>query len=381
MLKALKRALLGLWMLLFGAAPTVAPMLTKAPAAASISTSASMVVQEVQAAVTALPALPAALPAIAKAPGTLSSAAWVGATAIVAAIGDAWSVTVRALHWEKDNNDANSDIRLIWSGSALLQRAEHTAIWRVNHHQQTGYYATWWHAPTGSFGGTGSYNYYFGTHPLPTDDCSVNANGSLATGNSSSSTHCFEIGAEGYDWGRLDNTAGSGYSVTKDVWYVQARRSHLATSGPCNGQYELAFWPDLANNPSNVILHCQASVTDAGATESFYAGGSEWSASGGANSETLAGKMRGIQLYSVALSDADIATEAANQYSNTPVTSAGQANVWYMNQDPTVADVTDKSGAGHNPSWANANRPTDWDSTYSTGSTKVPSGMLRMGVN
>lgn len=284
---------------------------------------------------------------------------------LLAVVMAAQAVTVRALNWEKDNSAANSDIRLIWSGSSLLGRGEHTIIWRINHHQQTGYYAVWWHAPSGSFLGN---NYYFGAHPFPTDDCSVNGNGSFATANSGSSTHCFEIAAEGYDWGRASGES-PGYAVTKSVWYVQARRSHLATSGPCNGSYELAFWPDLENNPSNKITHCLADTSGGGATPALYLGASEWSASGNANSETLAGKIRGIQMYSAALSDADIATEAANQYSNAAQTSSGQSNLFYINQDPTVSDVTDKKtgGTAHDPSWANANRPTDWDSTYSSG--------------
>lgn len=299
-----------------------------------------------------------------------------GAVAIVAALSEeAEAITIRALNWEKDNNAANSDIRLVWADADSLPRAEHTIIWRVNHHGQTGYHAVWWHAPSGSF--TGS-NYYFGSHPLPTDDCTVNGTGALLTGNSGSSTHCWEIAAAGYDWGRASG-ASPGYAVTKSRWYVQARRSHLATDGPCNGEYENVYWLDLETNPSDSIVKCLADVSGGGANPLTYLGGSEWSVTGNANSETLAGKIRSLQMYNVALSKADIVSEAANHTSNTPVTSAGVSNVWYMNQDPTVADVTDKSGAGHDPAWANANRPTDWDSTYSTGSAASFRGTL-LGV-
>ena len=34
---------------------------------------------------------------------------------------------------------------------------------------------------------------------------------------------------------------------------------------------------------------------------------------------------------------------------------------WYINDNPTPTDVTDKSSAGHDPSWANSNRPTLWE--------------------
>jgi hypothetical protein len=28
------------------------------------------------------------------------------------------------------------------------------------------------------------------------------------------------------------------------------------------------------------------------------------------------------------------------------------ANIWYMNIDPTPSDISDKSGKGHHPVWA-----------------------------
>jgi hypothetical protein len=66
--------------------------------------------------------------------------------------------------------------------------------------------------------------------------------------------------------------------------------------------------------------------------------------------------LRGIQIYSTNLSVADIQSEV-----NAPLsTTAGAANIWYINLNPTPSDISDKSGRGHNPSWVGAERPTLW---------------------
>jgi hypothetical protein len=284
------------------------------------------------------------------------------------------AVTIHALNFDKNSWDDQTNIRLVWNGSNLLPRAAHTAIFRYNPHPQEGYYAVFWHAPNdGSFS---SVPYYFGTHPYPATDCQVNGSGAAQSGSSTSTDHCWESAGPA-DRLATDGT-NPGYTVVKNTWYVQARRVRLG--GACGGaEYEHTYFLDLVNNPTRKIQHCQASLGSAGGSPAFYMGSSDWTSSGDFNGETLGGKIRGLQFYSAGLSDADILTEAANQYTNTPQTASGISNVWYMNQDPTVADVTDKSGAGHSPSWATSVRPVDWDSTYSTGST-ASGRMLLMGA-
>jgi hypothetical protein len=66
--------------------------------------------------------------------------------------------------------------------------------------------------------------------------------------------------------------------------------------------------------------------------------------------------LRGIQLYSSALSVADIVTEAESPRS----TSAGGNSIWYINLNPTPADISDKSGKGHHPAWVSSARPALW---------------------
>lgn len=350
-MKRLKHLLLSLWLAAFGALQSSPLILPAAQTAGTV--------------------------AIASAP-SLTPAALAGATAIVAVLAeDGEAVTIHALNWEQDNNPFSTTnfIQLLWDGADLLPREEHTAIWRINHHQQDGYYAVFWHAPNDGAWDAGDYSY--GTHPYPVaTDCDVDGNGNAANfGGSTGTIHCFEEaglqdGPNGTSPGDYLATAGAsaGVLLVPDRWYTQVRRVRLMTSGPHNGEYEHRFIPDLEGDPTFEIVVYVTSIGSGGANPANYFGVSDWSTNGsGGSEETLAGKLRGIQMYDAYLSDADMALEAANQYSNTPVTSAGLANVWYMNQDPTVSDVTDKSGAGHDPSWGNSNRPTDWDSTYTTG--------------
>lgn len=350
MIKLLKSWALWLALTFFGAAPQLAPVVLPS-AVASVSAVATVA--------------PSATVALA------------GATAIVAALSDdAEAITIHGLTFPS-NGVSGGDIRLLWNGANLLPRNEHTAIWRYNPVQQTGFYAVAWHSVnTGTWDG-GEYSW--GTHPYPDATGSVDAGGRRENGTGSSGTvHYWEQAGLGIADDFLASPGGSaGTLVVKDRWYVQVRKVRVVSGGPNDGLVEHIFIPDLLGNPSFVIQQWFYTLNDnppiavsgdlpgpAGSTPAFYFGASDWTASGTANDETPSGKLRGLQLYDAWLDDADVALEAANQYSNSPVTANGIANVWYFNQDPIPSDVTDKSGAGHNPTWANANRPSQWDSTY-----------------
>jgi len=72
--------------------------------------------------------------------------------------------------------------------------------------------------------------------------------------------------------------------------------------------------------------------------------------------ERLSGILRGVQLYSISLSLVDLLMEV-----NVPMSSAlGKSNIWYLNLNPTPADISDKSGKNHNPEWVTASRPSLW---------------------
>ena len=72
--------------------------------------------------------------------------------------------------------------------------------------------------------------------------------------------------------------------------------------------------------------------------------------------ERLSGLLRGIQIYSSALSINDIFAEVTTPLSS----SAGKASIWYLNVNPTPSDISDKSGKGHHPAWVSSSRPGLW---------------------
>ncbi len=277
------------------------------------------------------------------------------------------AVSISGSEWNVSNDifGTTSFVQVLWDSTSgnMLPRAEHTAIWRYKPSQQTGYYAVFWHAPNNGAWDYGVYS--SGAHPWPGDDCTVNGSGQGLTGNAGSSVHCWEIAGTG---GTNDYLATPGVSpgvaIVAGVWYTQIKRVRPMASGPCAGSYEHRFIPDYYGNPSFEIVQCGTIGAPAGGNPANYIGVSDWSTNGsGGSEETLYGVIRGVQFYSDFLSDSDAGTEAGNQLSNTPQTSAGIAGVWYMNQNPIPTDWTDKSGQGHNPTWGNANRPIQWDST------------------
>ena len=94
--------------------------------------------------------------------------------------------------------------------------------------------------------------------------------------------------------------------------------------------------------------------------------------------EVYYGVIRGIMIFATQLSDADVETVVQNAEAggSTPWTACGANctnSVWYANINPTPTDIADDSGAGHNPSWENANRPALWEGSL------LPSVSLRGG--
>jgi hypothetical protein len=255
------------------------------------------------------------------------------------------------------NNAANSDIRLLWSGANLLPRTAHTVIWLVKYVQQNGYYAVTWHSPNDGTWDFGAYS--VGMHPYPCDG-GFNAGGNATGGTGDAGTvHYGEIaGCNGaFDFIASSSTPGpqDTFLTTKGVWYTQARSVVISGSDLVH-----TYWPDVGSNPTKFITQkfATASLGSGGVAPAFYIGASDWRATGNTNDETISGTVRGIRLFSAALVIADIQTEVAAIGNNAAASSAGQAATWYINDNPTPTDVTDKSAAGHSPSWANANRPT-----------------------
>jgi hypothetical protein len=255
------------------------------------------------------------------------------------------------------NDTAGSDIGLDWTGSAMLPRNGHTVVWKYRPVQQNGYYALMWHVRADDTWGSSQYE--FGTHPYPVSNNVVGTSGQATNPTGSSGTnHCWEIaGILGSDFLYSPDPVGGalGLTVIKDLWYSQARQTEIINvSGTDYVRHR--FWPDIENNPSFVIEQ-DYPLSGLGSPPSmkFRMGVSPWTASGSANAECPSGVVRHVLMYDAALTLSEIQAKAARVYDDSV---AVDSRCWYSNINPTPSDVSDKSGAGHSPSWANANRPS-----------------------
>lgn len=248
------------------------------------------------------------------------------------------------------NGEAGGDIGLDWTGANMVPIHSHTAIWKAKYVQQTGYYAVTWHCRAdNTFAGGWDY---IGAHPYPCDG-SVNGYGQALDYGSSYTTHFFElVPVGGSDY--IASDGGSALAVTKDVWYSQARTVELINSG---ADIRFRFWPDIENNPSYVIQKTFSvagdSVALSGSPLKFRVGASPWTGNGDRNQECPSGAFRFLLQYSRALSLSEAQAKFALTSDDTT-----DPDVWYSNLNPTPSDVSDKSGHGHHPGWANDNRPT-----------------------
>ena len=78
--------------------------------------------------------------------------------------------------------------------------------------------------------------------------------------------------------------------------------------------------------------------------------GQSWG--GYAGFEEFKGIIRGMQFYNSLLTLPQIDSELA---------APGSAvRPWYLNLNPTPADISDKSGSNHHPVWEGADRPALW---------------------
>lgn len=258
------------------------------------------------------------------------------------------------------NGTDGSDIRLQLSGANLVTRYPYTYIWKSNYTQQAGYYANTWQCNDGAFEGGNTYT--AGMHPFPCNGAFNGSNEATGGTGDSGTVHYYEIAAsQGLAVDYIGNVLGASMLVTKGVWVTQARQSFIQSGGPNDGMICNRYWPNISN--PTAYIETFGSLDDYTVPSSpvfIICGCSPWRAntpSSGQNDETPCGSHRFFKMFDAALTISDIATEAAYE-GNSAVTAAGIASVWYMNINPTPTDVTDKSGEGHNPGWATANRPT-----------------------
>lgn len=228
----------------------------------------------------------------------------------------------------------------IWGTGSGAARTGATYIWKYKPRQQTGYYVTMWWSNNGSFlwDGGGSDTYY-GAHPYP------------QSSNNTGTTHWWELAGTDSGADYTSTLAATTKTVVQDVWYTQALR--VIVNG--DGTKTVRFYIDLPSTANGDIIQNIATSTW-GETDppdpAITFGDSPWY--GSFQHERLSGVLRGLKIFSRGLSEAEMLTEAASD-------TISAANIWYANPNPTPDDITDKSGQGHNFSWADgANKATLW---------------------
>jgi hypothetical protein len=221
-----------------------------------------------------------------------------------------------------------------------------TYIWKYRPRQQNGYYVTMWYSRGDGHFESGGYDAYYGGHPYPYPP----------RGGDTNPNHVWELA--GMENGR--DTLGTGTSdddgqsvaIANNVWHTQALR--ITVNG--NGSKTARFYFRLPAVGSGDYIEFTASSsygTSQPRTPRITFGDSPWYAD--YQHERMSGVIRHIKIFTTSLSQADVLSEAASE---SLATGAGQTSVWYMNINPTPSDISDKSGRGHNPTWASSARPT-----------------------
>jgi hypothetical protein len=238
-----------------------------------------------------------------------------------------------------------SDARLVWSGSDMLPRTSHTAIWQARYVQQSGYYAVAWH--TSNDGTWHASLFEYGTHPYPTTG-TVNSDGQSTGGTGGEGlVHYYEIAGLGASDFIASPGPGPTYVLVPDLWVTQARTCEVV-----GDQVRHRYWPDSSEPDAfieqTVPLDGVVEASALAVSPAFTIGGSPWTGDGVGNGESPASVLRGFALFSTTLDIDDIVAETASE-GDTAATAAGARSVWYINKNPTPDDVSDKSGAGHSP--------------------------------
>lgn len=267
--------------------------------------------------------------------------------------------------WQKN---ASNIYGLDWSGAGASRKMMYwssppaaydmTYLFKVYQRNQvtgvgdgTRYYTTFFHGNNGQFVWGGGYTTsYYGAHPYPTP---VNTNDGK-----------WEISTNGNDYVTRDD--GSSPYATNNAWYSQAFVAQNTGGNNRNHVFYIAL-PSVTT--ANKITFLQTGGYTTPPTPAIVMGqapdnGSGQSWGGYSRWEEQNAIIRGIQIYTSALTEAQILELAAldtDAAVNAKITELGITTAWYINMNPRPSDVTDKKEGGtpHNPAFDSA-APAEW---------------------
>ena len=184
----------------------------------------------------------------------------------------------------------------------------------------------------------GSGNTYYGAHPYPYQPAGTKW------------AQAWEISVQLDDY--TMNANGTRADVSFHRWYDQA---FVAWREPLTGRKRHRFYWDLPHlDPGHYIDHT-APASWGEKRPPFPVltfGDAAWNPGG----EVMSGVLRGIKVYSTALSRNDVLAENRSALS----TEKGRASIWYLNENPAPDDIADHSGNQNHPAWVGGNRPGLW---------------------
>lgn len=217
-----------------------------------------------------------------------------------------------------------------------------TYIYRYLPRSQAGYYTVFFHS-RGDGGVASPSASYCGAHPYPLS-------------GASDTNHVWEIAAAG------DNTyTQQGPPNRASVVYNSWRTVILRVVRNSSNSKTFTLWIDAPSTRPQDML--EATITQVGWGEStapspaLTFGDAPWHESLPWKHERLSGILRGIKIFNIALSDADILAEATSE---SIATSAGQSNIWYLKPNPTPGDLRCDAGTGREPRWAESTTASLW---------------------
>lgn len=228
------------------------------------------------------------------------------------------------------------DVILVWRAGVSTApppwtaSSQFTFIQRVRPRRQEGgywaglFYAQWatrWD-PTSR---------YFGSHPYPSNAESANSSGW--------GPWYWELSISGADVFEDDPASPAHGLVTYDRDYVQVTT--------VSGNVVTFHW-DWPNRDRVIATTVGPRYQQTPTDPAIIIGAVPWNA----GHENYSGVIRGLQFYDTLLTQDQIDLELA--------TPGSVRKPWYLNLNPTPTDVSDKSGNGHHPGWANGNRPGLW---------------------
>lgn len=219
----------------------------------------------------------------------------------------------------------HSDGLPIWGpsnvGVTVIRKISCTS---VSGHGAPGYYAQFWYTQgDGNFNGA---NPYWGAHPYPISPPSGN-------------THEWEIAGSSLDY--RDTNGGSPKSVVYGTTFVQAIKAERVDAS----NKKVRFYLDLPSTAASDIIDTgnQAYADGNPPSPLITIGDSPWYAS--FQHERFGGVLDAIKIFAVALSEADILSEAGD-FSQV-VTSSGLSSIWWgKNGFNSVDDLTCSYGTG-----------------------------------